>query len=72
LGQREVSERRATPVIELGFGIVRGLAAIEEIKEGEGEGVSIQSVVDGAVQRGDKRVGGGNVGRTDRVIGEIT
>jgi hypothetical protein len=35
LGQREVSERRATPVIELGFGIVRGLAAIEEIKEGE-------------------------------------
>jgi hypothetical protein len=70
LGQREVSERRATPVIELGFGIVRGLAAIEEIKEGEG--VSIQSVVDGAVQRGDKRVGGGNVGRTDRVIGEIT
>jgi hypothetical protein len=70
LGQREVSERRATPVIELGFGIVRGLAAIEEIKEGEG--VSIQPVVDGAVQRGDKRVGGGNVGRTDRVIGEIT
>jgi hypothetical protein len=70
LGQREVSERRATPVIELGFGIVRGLAAIEEIKEGEG--LPIQSVVDGAVQRGDKRVGGGNVGRTDRVIGEIT
>jgi hypothetical protein len=58
-------------VIELGFGIVRG-ADRHRGDQGGGEGVSIQPVVDGAVQRGDKRVGGGNVGRTDRVIGEIT